>query len=138
MQERYHVPEERLQMQALRSAIPFLKQIPDSVFFSLDPSEFYLPIGEVANSRAILEETLQHHIMTYRRDVFTLSIPVNRHLCANIKGAHLTEAQLLLLQQEEKRLKDNRVSFVAYQNPLELIDPYESDLALYYREYGLL
>ena len=137
MKERSRCFEQREKLATIRQSIPFLNQIPDAIYYALDPSEFYIPRGRVADVKLDLEQELQQHVMTYKRDVFKLDIPVQRHLCANIKGAELSLEQLQLLQAEERRLRTDNVSFVAYQNPLELIDPRKSDLNTYYRMRGL-
>jgi len=135
MKERGGYFEKKIRLQTVRQSIPFLNLIPDPIYFSLYPSGFYLPTERVASIRGKLERELNHFIMTYRRDVFNLAVLVRQHLCANVKGAELTNEQLQILQ--EQRLKEN-VSFVAYQNPLVLIDPNESELSGYYRYRGLL
>lgn len=122
----------------LRRAISFLQDIPDQIYFQLDTSEFYLPVGEVAQSRKELEGQIGHFVMTYKRDVFNLTIPVERHLCANVKGASLTAKELALVLNFENRQLKNNVSFVAYQNPLEIISPQQSDLYKLFEERGLL
>ena len=122
----------------LREVIPFLQEIPDDVYFFLDTSEFYLPLNEIAEARVILESQLGHFIMTYKRDVFNLEIPVERHLCANIKGAALLSGQLDMLQEYESEYAEHNVSFVAYQNPLELISPRDSVLQQFYEDRGLV
>ncbi len=121
----------------LREAIPFLRGIPDKIYFGLDTFEFYLPVGEIAQTRHSLEETIGSFVMTYNRDVFNLEIPAARHLCANLKGAELTTEQFALLRQYEGMYVENRVSFVVYQKPLVLTPPQNSALELFYREKAL-
>jgi len=48
---------------SLRTAIPFLNEIPDTVYFGLDTVEFHLPSGEVADARRDIEQELGHHVM---------------------------------------------------------------------------
>lgn len=122
----------------LREAIPFLKQIPDEIYFRLDAGELRLPVGEIAQIRTELEKMLGHYVMTYNADVFNIDVPLERHLCANIKEAKLTEEQLVRLQDYEKKAKDKGVSLVAYQNPLEVISPQESKLFFLYKEKALI
>lgn len=128
-------PEYALHM--LRSAIPFLQHIPDQVYFQLDTSELYYPSGEVGKARVALEEILGQHIMTYKRTVFNLGVPPEQHLCANLVPARLSEGEIGLLQTYERRFSPHQVSFVAYQNPVTLMDPRESALYAFYREKGL-
>lgn len=125
-------------MHELRQAISFLQDIPDQIYFQLDTSEFYLPVGEVAKSRKKLEDKIGHFIMTYKSDVFNLTIPIERHLCANIKGAELLPEQLELLRSFEISNTEIGVSFVVYQNPLVLIDPQTSALQQFYEERVLV
>lgn len=122
----------------LREAISFLKQIPNDIYFRLDASEFHFPIGKTARIRFELEEKLGHYVMTYNAGVFNLAIPVDRHLCANVKGAKLTDEELFMLDTYERKVRDKGVSLVAYQNPFELTRPEESDLAKLYEEKGLI
>lgn len=122
----------------LRRSIPFLQQIPDKSYFNLDISEFRLLSDEITKAREELEEGLGCHVMVYNRDVFNLEIPVEKHLCANIAGAQLTKKQLQLLQYYEEQNAEEKVSFVAYRKPLELTDPYQSELSKYYKEKGLI
>jgi hypothetical protein len=138
MVERYRGFESVEYLTELRVAIPFLQQIPDQIYFHLDTSEFYLPENGVAEGRNSLEEELGQYIMTYRRNIFNLSIPVERHLCANIKGAELSPEQLGLLQEYEESFTGSGVSFVAYHNPLELISPETSALQKFYEERQLV
>jgi hypothetical protein len=132
MIERYRGIESHEYLTQLRAAISFLQQIPDQIYFHLDTSEFYLPENRIAEGRSSLEKELGQYIMTYRRSIFNLSIPVERHLCANIKGADLLPEQLGLLQEYEESFTESGVSFVAYQNPLELISPATSALQEFY------
>jgi hypothetical protein len=115
-------------LRKLRVAVPFLQKIPDERYFNFDTAEFHLPQGKVANARTALEQTLGQNIMTYNRDIFRYDIPVTQHLCANLAGAALTEEQLQMLQEYEGRFSEDRVSFVAYKKPAELIDPNKSGL----------
>lgn len=134
MSERTKHDYENQRLLELREAIPFLKEIPDEVYFRLATSEFYLPTGETARVRSDLEQQLGHYIMTYNADVLDLSVPVERHLCANVKGAELTVDQLELLNEYESRVRSRGISLVVYQRPLELIQPEDSELAQLYRE----
>ena len=129
------MPKEALNQ--YRVVIPWLVQIPDDIFYNLDTSEFHMPEGEVRAARQELEESLGHFIMTYNRAVFNTDIPLSAHLCTNLEGATLSEAQLSLLQQYETRFKRGNVSFVAYRNPLTLIQPTQSWVHQVYQAKGL-
>jgi hypothetical protein len=111
---------------SLRSAIPFLNEIPDEIYFGLDTAEFHLPLGDVADARRDLEQQLDQHVMTYNRNVFNDRIPLRSHLCANIAGAELNGGQSALLNSYETRVIPKGVSFVVYKKPLQLITPEES------------
>lgn len=137
MKERRSAIVENEFLTELREAIPFLKQIPNDIYFRLDISEFYLPVGKTARVRNELEERLGYYVMTYNADVFNLEVPVERHLCANVKGAKLTDKQFMTLCDYERKVRDRGVSLVAYQKPLELTPPEESELAKLYNEKEL-
>lgn len=127
--------DEHLLLVQFREAIPFLKQIPDNLYFQLDTSEFYFPDPLVNQARKYLEGELNCFVMTYNKEVFNLEIPINAHLCANLKGATLTPDQLKILNSYESYYRETHpVSFVAYTKPLELIDPQESPIHKLYEE----
>jgi hypothetical protein len=109
-------------LHALRQSIPFLNQIPDRVYFQLDPCELYLPVGRVAVLRCNLEQQLNHYVMTYKRKIFASHLSFHNHLCANLKGAPLTKIQKKLLDQYESIVAPLDVSFVIYKKPIEIID----------------
>lgn len=137
MRERRTAVVENEFLSELRKAVPFLKQIPDDVYFRLDTSELSLPVGKVAIIRNELEDRLGHYVMTYNANVFNLDVPVERHLCANVKEAKLTDEQLMMLCNYENQIRDRGVTLVAYQKPFELIPPEESELAKLYKEKQL-
>lgn len=126
-------PNDKLFLSHLRDAIPFLRQIPDNWYFNLDTSELHLPSGKIASARESLEQELDNNVMTYRRDIFRLDIPISKHLCANIEGANLSEQQRAVLDEYEKRFLKAGISFVVYQRPVTVIDPSKSALAALYR-----
>ncbi len=104
-----------------RKAIPFLADIPDDVYLGLDPGEWHVPHGEVAEARVALEAALNEHVMTYRRGVFLKNVPLERHLCARLEGARLDAAKQALLDEYEDRFREAGVSFVVYKKPLTII-----------------
>ena len=108
-------------MALAREYIPFLSQVPQDRYFNLDPSEFYIPDGEIAALRQDLEERLGCYIMTYRQGAKNSS-PPHRHLCILLKSARLDQRQGELLEEYEKQLDSKRVIFVAYARPLEFRD----------------
>lgn len=116
-------------LKKLRKKIPFLKQIPDNIFYNLDTSEFCLPSRAINNIRQNLELLTGHYVMTYKADTFNRDTPTERHLCANVLGARLNQEQLQILENLEVRVRKQNVSFIVYQRPLVLIDPLSSPLA---------
>lgn len=107
----------------LREVITFLKLIPDSVFFDLNSEEFVIPGKKINKLREGLERKLDHYVMTYNRRVFKKNIPAKQHLCFTLKGARLTGKQKQLLVKYEQKVKEDNVSFVVYQKPMEFIFP---------------
>lgn len=105
----------------VREAVPFLREIPDDVYLGLDPGEWHIPQGAIADARSQLEEALNEHVMTYRRDLFLKDIPIERHLCARLAGAELDEARKKVLEEYENRFRDAGVSFVVYKKPVTVI-----------------
>ncbi len=129
--------EEKQLLNEYRKAIPFLREIPDSIYFAIDPIGYRLPKGAIAKARKELEGKLNRYVMSYDRSLFKLDIPLEAHLCALLKGARLTAKQKMLLKTYEDHFCDQHVSFVVYQKPLTLLDPNKSALAGLYREKGL-
>lgn len=125
-------------LQQLRHLIPFLRQIPDDIYFQLDTSEFHIPNIHEIIEREELEKKIGHNIMTYNRKVFNLQIPLQKHLCANLAPAELSDKQWALLQEYEKMFASRNVSFVAYKNPLTIINPKESAIYSLYKSKELL
>lgn len=139
--ESYHVRNKRIDFDRhlllvqFREEIPFLKQIPDDIYFKLDTSEFYFPDSLISRARKDLEQELNCFVMTYNKEVFNLEIPINAHLCANLNGADLMPDQLRILNSYEVYYRETHpVSFVAYAKPLELIDPQESPIHKLYEK----
>src|SRR5438067_2423664 len=122
----------REELDRFRSAIPFLQNVPDEVYYSLDTSEFHLPGGEISSAREELEAALGFYVMTYNRLVFNLHKPLEAHLCVHVQGAELDKEQLGLLEQYEGQTSVRNVSLVVYQRPLILINPIDSPLATVY------
>lgn len=120
----------------LRISIPFLQEIPDDLYFGLDIAELYVPNGKVAEVRLKLEGALNSFVMTYKKNVFNLSIPIEKHLCANIKSASLSPDQKELLDMRENELVDLQVNFIVYEKPLVFINPKDSPIAHYYKPKG--
>lgn len=120
--------ENSIKLKALREYIYFLNLLPDNIYFSLSSVEFCMPSYEIMQGRVELENNLSSYIMTYKRDTFKDSDPVESHLCANLEGALLTPDQTHLLNIYEYLFKDKNVSFVAYAKPLIIINPKKSNL----------
>jgi len=105
-----------------RQIIPFLRDIPDAIFYELHPGEWYLPSGDVESARQRLEAELDAYVMTYTRGVFLKELPACRHLCMCLEGASLDGWQKAILHAFERRFTDRGVSFVAYRKPLRILD----------------
>lgn len=131
-----NMEEDLLQM--FRAKIPFLNLIPESIHRNLGTSEFYLPDNSINQIRENLEDALGHYVMTYKRNMFDLSIRHEQHLCGNIKGAILSDYQKRMLQEYEDISINYGVSFVVYQKPLEIIKVKESELYTYYQQRNLI
>lgn len=124
--------------QAFHQKIPLFSQMTGSLFLGLDLSGFFLTEGIIEECRVELEKQLNNYVVSYKKDIFNLDTPIDAHLCALVKGAHLTKIQLKLLNNYERFVKQQNVTFVVYQKPLELISPYESPIAHLYSKYGKL
>jgi hypothetical protein len=120
-------------LKALRNEIHFLNFIPNDIYFSLDSSSFYFPTPAVQKKREELEQRTGQYVMTYKRDVFSLDIPVQAHLCAHLKGAQLSLTDLVLLTQYEKSVFPD-VSLVVYKKPLQIQNYFKSKLYFLYKE----
>lgn len=131
---------ERRTLQQFRGAIPFLRKVPDGVYFNLNPWSFHYPEGEIARLRVELEGLVDNHVMTYQRDKFDLVSPLEEHLCAVLDMPDLNSnpESLAILNQYEARVIPDNVSFVVYQKPVKVINPYASWLAPIYRKRGLI
>jgi hypothetical protein len=143
--DKFHVSDDEwlaeggmLTLMQLRTKIPFLKLIPDAIYFNLDPAEFLLPNQEISEARRYVESELGHYVMTYNRNVFLAHIPAEFHLCGHLKGADLTAEQCVFLYSCEERFKDASVSFVVYKNPLEIISVQESAIFKYQQSQNRL
>ena len=123
------VSKQENKLRALRKSIPFLRLIPDYIYFNLDSDEFYIPTGHVSNLRSELEEKLNHYVMAYKRDVFLKNVEGRRHLCANLMGARLSVGQRCLLEKYEEKVVNFGVSFVVYQKPLMFTNPETSSVS---------
>lgn len=106
-----------------RQAIPFLRDIPDDVYAGLHTGEWLLPDADVDDARKRLEQGLGAYVMTYRRDTFLSHLPGHSHLCMNLEGAALDDAQKETLRAAEERFAGRNVSFVAYRKPLVFLRP---------------
>lgn len=102
----------------LREKIPFLRQIPDDFYFSLDTAQFVLPDAELAKARTELEDKLGYYVMTYNAK----KAGGKKHLCSILKTAELNDMQLLVLRKAESEWKQKGVSFCVYRKPLGLIE----------------
>ncbi|MBP9700147.1 hypothetical protein KBD71_02600 [Candidatus Woesebacteria bacterium] len=104
-----------------RKKIPFLNEIPDDIYFGLDHRELIVPEGIIASARVQLEDMLGQNVMTYNRKIFLKDVPIERHLCAHLEGAELSDEQKAVLKQYEDRYEKDGISFVVYKKPLTII-----------------
>lgn len=118
----------------LRKQISFLHLIPEPLYFSLQSSELYIPTGYVQQKREELEQRTGQYVMTYNRSVFDINAPIHTHLCANLRGAELSESQLQLLNHFES-LASPDISFVIYKKPLQLQNYFNSNLYSLYKKF---
>lgn len=109
--------------QQFREKFLFLQHIPDHLYFNLDYSEWVFPTAEIEVLREKLETEINHFVMTYKRSVFNRSIAIEKHLCANIKGADLNHKEIKLLEKYEREVIPFDISFVVYQKPLIIMNP---------------
>lgn len=106
--------------------ITFLQAIPASIASKLSVNEFYFPNERINAARKALETVFDHHVMTYNAKIFNKKTSLETHLCANYRGARLTQKQIALLNNYEKKFQSNHVRFVVYQKPLQKISLKES------------
>lgn len=98
----------------LCQALPFLRQLPQSVLRLLDTSPRCLPTGAAARVRVELEEEFNCSVMTYRDILAGDSAAERLHLCRLLAPAHLTSAQLVRLRRAETIFENEGIIFVAY------------------------
>ncbi|MBI2578872.1 MAG: hypothetical protein HYW26_04120 [Candidatus Aenigmarchaeota archaeon] len=104
-----------------RKRIPFLRLIPDKVYFDLNFDEFFLPDDEINELRKSLESMLNHYVMTYKTNGFDDKMPKEKHLCFNLEIAELNVRQMKILSDFESIAKRKGVSFCVYRKPLKLV-----------------
>lgn len=129
---------DRKNAEKFRREIPLFADLPEEVFNVLDLSHFRLPRGQIGIWRAELERDLGQYAVSYRSTVCNIDIPLETHLCALVKGAVLTDDQLVQLNNYEARSRRFGVTYVVYQRPIEYIDPYISAISDLYRKHGKL
>ena len=78
--------------------------------------------NDLAKAREELEKKTNANIMTYKKGEFNLDIPIKKHLCANLESANLSEKDMKTLKHFEEKFSKEKVSFVAYAKPLQMID----------------
>lgn len=117
---------------SIRKTTPFFQYIPTRILLNLSLHELCIPQGEVARLRMELEQELNHFVVSYDRDVFLKYTLLQKHICANFRGAQLRDEQIKTLQTYEQKVQKYKVSFVIYQKPLEIIDPQSSPMAEFF------
>lgn len=118
--------------------IPLFSNLPLNILKILDFSGFKSPSQNIEILRQILEQKLNHFVVSYKADVCNLESPLESHLCALVKEANLNPNQLKLLNIYEAISKQQNVTFVVYQKPIEYINPYTSAICDLYRKHGKL
>ena len=108
----------RMALARFRKKIPFLESIPDEIYHSLYPSEWYEPFGEIEQARRELEEKLNCHVVTFKRH--RPFIPWERQLVVYIKEANLTSEQRGILLSFNDAFRDLGIEFETYQKPLKM------------------
>lgn len=122
-------------LEKLRKQLPWLKQVPDSIYWQLDEHAFVIPSEKIIQDAQHLERIFDHHVMTYDKKYFDISVPIETHLCAWIQKANLNEQQLKILDSFEKKNEKYGVNFVVYQKPLLFIQPSRSPIGRFYHTF---
>lgn len=73
--------------------IPFLRLIPDSVYFTRIETEFVVPNAMIQIVRTTLEQALDSYVMTYSLNGFDEERQTKHHLCQLVKQAQLSLRQ---------------------------------------------
>ncbi len=120
-------------LQEYRTYFTFLREIPDKIYYLLQPEEWIFPNADVQKIKSNLEESLDVYIMTYKKNIFLRSIPLQSHLCAWLEVAQLTDNQLKIISQAEDIISMKNINFIAYKKPLCIQEPEKSILAKFYR-----
>lgn len=130
--------DERIILNRFREVYPFLDEIPDEIYFQLSTKELHLPSCDTVSYVTQVALLLNHHVMTYQRDVFDLSVPPGRHLCARIERALLTPSQYLQLRHFEEKSLEKKISLVVYKKPMMLVTVEQTSLYRYYKQRNLV
>ena len=109
---------QRKALARFKTKVPFLALIPEEIYHSLSPSEWYEPFGEIEQAWHELEEKLHCFIMTYKR--YRPFIPWGKQLCVYVKEANLTREQKKILSSYNDAFWDLGIEFEAYQKPLKM------------------
>ena len=110
----------RRALASFRKRFPFLKSLPDDLYLSLDPSDWYESFGAIEQARQELEELLPCYVMTYRKQAQKY-IPLEKHLHSRIAGANLSDEQWGVLIANTRRFLSMGIRFVPYAKPLMII-----------------
>lgn len=122
---------EHRELALFRQQIPFLQEIPKGIYFQLSTREWVYPSKSLQQFITELSDLLDHYVMPYKAKTFDLSMPLEKHLCATIRGASLSSRQRLLLEAYEQKAKQFQVTLSIYQKPLQLIDGEDTSIARY-------
>lgn len=103
-----------------RKKIPFLTLIPDELYHSLDPADWYEPFGAIEQTRCTLEKLFDCFVMTYRE--CKKDIPMERMLQRRIDEANLgDDTKWEKFFEYGDTLKHLGIYFVPYAKPLKII-----------------
>lgn len=128
---------EQQKLKNFRKVFPFLREIPDNIYFQLSTNELSVPSPELKVLISELEEKVGQYVMPYEANKFDHSIYPKRHLSGILKGALLSEQQQLWLKKYESKTKKYGVTLVIYQKPVELTKIKRSKIYTYYADRNL-
>lgn len=126
--------DERQILTEARIRIPFLRDIPDQMYWRLDPRDWVLPDKSIDKLRLELEEITGQNVMTYTYESSHWNRSVSEHLCGIIAPAALSEYQTAELMRIEGLIVPRNVSLSVYKKPIEIILPEKSWLGQFFKD----
>jgi len=109
-----------IDLKKLKTQIPFLKKIPNEIYYELNTDNFVIPNDFTKKLIRILEKKLNGYVMVYsfKKD---LKKDAKKELCEYYSQAKLGKKEIILLKTYEKILKKYDVSLCVYEKPLKLL-----------------